>query len=218
MGLDLMDVTIDVSLKGLERCPQCGIAKPLLARRWEQKASIKGTQTARLYATFQCSSCDRIVLTEGAPSPVNEHGTFLHSNHASRAEAVFPQPSIVDANLPDDARRYLKQAIDTLFAPDASVVMSASSVDAMLKAKGFVEGSLYARIDKAVKDHILTEDMGKWAHSVRLEANAVRHADQQNPPPNREDAARVLEFSKALGDFLFVFTARVAQGIKQAGE
>lgn len=211
-----MEVTIDYSLKGIERCPQCGIANPLLSRCWDEKVRIKDTATARLYATFRCSSCDRIVMAEGPPSPINQHGNFLHNQIAIRAAAIYPAPQKVDENLPGDARRYLKQAVDTLFAPDASVVMSASSVDAMLKAKGYLEGSLYSRIDKAVKDHILTEDMGRWAHRVRLEANAVRHVDQEATPPTREDAEKVLDFSRALGDFLFVFTARVTHGLEQA--
>lgn len=211
-----MEVIIDFTLKGLDRCPHCGVAKPLLARRWEDKTRVKGSQNARVCCVFQCSNCDRMVMAEGPPSPMNQHGNFLNGNHALKAEAVYPKPTTVDDNLPDDARRYLKQAVDTIFAPDASVVMSASSVDAMLKAKGYLDGTLYGRIDKAVKDHILTEDMGKWAHKVRLEANAVRHADQTSTAPTKEDAAQVLEFARALGDFLFVLTARVAQGLEQA--
>tara|TARA_R110002020_G_scaffold253836_2_gene467453 strand:- start:23 stop:520 length:498 start_codon:yes stop_codon:yes gene_type:complete len=132
-------------------------------------------------------------------------------------ESIYPKPVIVDASLPEDARRYLKQAIDTVFAPDASIVMSAAAIDAMLKEKGYEEGSLYSRIDQAVKDHVLTESMGTWAHKVRLDANAVRHADGTRPPVDEADARKVLEFSSALGDFLFVFSARVSEGIKDAG-
>ncbi len=212
-----MEAMIGHSLRGIERCPQCGIANPLLSLCWQQTARIGDTATARLYATFECSSCNRIVMAEGPVSHINQHGNFMHYETAQRAAAIYPAPKKVDENLPEDARRYLKQAVATLFAPDASVVMSASSVDAMLKAKGYLDGSLYNRIDKAVKDHILTEDMGRWAHKVRLEANAVRHADQQVMPPTKEDAEQVLEFSQALGDFLFVFTARVTHGLEQVG-
>jgi hypothetical protein len=129
---------------------------------------------------------------------------------------LYPAPITVDASLPPDAQRYLKQAIETKFAPDAAVVMAASAVDAMLKAKGYSSGSLYSRIDAAIKDHVLTEGMGQWAHKVRLDANAVRHADEEVTPPTVDDAGQVIEFASALGDFLFVFTARVEEGIKEA--
>lgn len=213
-----MSITISTELQGLGRCPHCSIANPYLARHWVDVIKIRDTNEARVYACFKCSSCDRMVMAEGWRSPLSGGDGFLNERHAFGAEFVYPRQQMVDDDLPDDARRYLKQAMDTLSSPDASVVMSASSVDAMLKTKGYVEGNLYSRIDKAVKDHILTDDMGKWAHKIRLEANSVRHADQTTPPPSLEDATQVLEFAKALGDLLFVFTARVAQGIKQAGE
>jgi hypothetical protein len=47
-------------------------------------------------------------------------------------------------------------------------MLSAGAVDAMLKAKGFVQGSLYERIDEAATKGLITADMTKWAHQVRL--------------------------------------------------
>ncbi len=95
-------------------------------------------------------------------------------------------------------------------------MVCASAVDAMLKERRLVEGSLYARIDKAAKDHIITDDMAKWAHHVRLEANGQRHADEEFALPTKEDAERSLEFALALAEFLFVLPARVTRGLKAA--
>lgn len=50
-------------------------------------------------------------------------------------------------------------------------MLAASAVDALLKLKGYTAGSLYARIEKAAEDHVITQDMAKWAHEVRLDAN-----------------------------------------------
>lgn len=111
---------------------------------------------------------------------------------------------------------YLQQAYETLHAPDAATVMAASAVDAMLKAKGYSDGSLYSRIDKAVAEHVLTADMGDWAHAVRLDANAVRHADDADPHASAAEAVQTVEFAEALGQFLFVLTARIQQGIAAA--
>ena len=50
----------------------------------------------------------------------------------------------------------------------------------MLKKKEYKKGSLYSRIDKAAEDHLITEEMAKWAHEVRLDSNEPRHdADLQ---------------------------------------
>ncbi|UWU21083.1 DUF4145 domain-containing protein [Rhizobium sp. CB3060] len=94
--------------------------------------------------------------------------------------------------------------------------MAASAVDAMLKAKGYTTGSLYARIDAALADNVLTQGMATWAHSVRLEANSVRHADESNPHATQDEAKQTVEFAEALGSFLFVLTAKIDRGIEAA--
>jgi hypothetical protein len=68
------------------------------------------------------------------------------------------------------ARKFLQQAYETLHAPDAAAVMAASAVDAMLKDLGYSEGSLYARIDKAAEDGVLTKGWrnGRIVFDLRL--------------------------------------------------
>ena len=61
--------------------------------------------------------------------------------------------------------------------PSGSIILSASSIDSMLKSKRYNEGKLYSRINKATANNIITESMYKWAHQVSLEANDERYAD-----------------------------------------
>lgn len=95
-------------------------------------------------------------------------------------------------------------------------MLAASSVDAMLKSSGYVEGSLYSRIEKAATNHLITTQMATWAHDVRLDANDHRHADEDAPLPTKADAQRAIDFAKALGMFMFVLPARVTRGITEA--
>ncbi|HXR06619.1 MAG TPA: DUF4145 domain-containing protein [Candidatus Acidoferrum sp.] len=111
----------------------------------------------------------------------------------------------------------MEQAAGSLHVPAGALMLAASAVDAMLKAKGYTKDeSLYARINQAVNDHLITEDMGKWAHEVRLEANDQRHVDEKSALPTGDDAKRVVEFAKSLALFLFVLPARVTRAIKDA--
>jgi hypothetical protein len=112
------------------------------------------------------------------------------------------------------AQNFLRQAIETLHAPDAAAVMAGSAVDAMLKAKGYTEGTLYSRIDSAKADAILTAGMAEWAHSVRLGSNRPRHADKDSPHVSPEDARRSVDFAEALGNFLFVLTSQIEAALK----
>jgi len=125
---------------------------------------------------------------------------------------IWPDANGLSGDIPDEPLDYLKQAAETLSSARASVVMSAGAVDAMLKARGLTEGSLYARIGNAVTSTLLTKEMAEWAHDVRLDANDQRHADVKAIPPTTEDAKRCLEFAKALADILFVLPARVTRG------
>lgn len=203
-------------LIGIERCPQCNVAKPLLSERSNLSIRYGLTGLGIRWATYECSSCNRVTLAEGFLAKIDRYGGVTSEEGGDEIRVLYPSPVGVDDSLPPDSQRYLKQAMDTKFAPDASIMMAGSAVDAMLKAKGYKDGSLYSRIDQAVKDHVLTEGMAQWAHKVRLEANAVRHADEEARPPNQDDATKVVEFAKALGDFLYVFTARVEEGIQEA--
>lgn len=91
-------------------------------------------------------------------------------------------------------------------------MLTASAVDSMLKEKGYREGSLYTRIDKAAADHLITSEMALWAHEIRLDANDQRHADESAPLPTSAEADKAFEFASALAQFLYVLPALVSRG------
>jgi hypothetical protein len=198
-------------LLGVKRCPHCLVAAPLLYQVWASPQNAIGTPRAdggksTPWAAYLCSSCGGGVFAQA----------YGHSSNLE-AEYIYPKQKAANAEIPDVPRRYLQQAFDTLSSPDASAVMAGAAVDAMLKAMGYNEGSLYTRIDKALQDNLLTKGMAEWAHSVRLESNRPRHADTQEPHVSLEEAKQSVEFAEALGDFLFVLTAKIEKGIKGAG-
>jgi len=133
-------------------------------------------------------------------------------DHRNRISHVWPTPKEVAEEIPPRAKEYLSQAMASIHAPAGAVMLTASAVDAMLKAKGYKDGNLYGRIDKAKEDGVITSDMAAWAHEVRLDANDNRHADEQADLPTKQAAERVIDFASALAQFLFVLPARVERG------
>lgn len=81
----------------------------------------------------------------------------------------------------------------------------------MLKDHGVGKdkGSLFQRIDHAVAEGILTHGMAEWAHRVRLDANKPRHADDDDPHMDGEDAERAFEFAKTIAEILYVIPSRM---------
>ncbi len=187
----------------LARCPHCGVDRPSLhqAARFESKDFRGGSQ--KTWAAYMCSRCGGVTTA------------WAHKG-SNDVQEMYPSPLEVDKTLPDRAREYLEQAINSISAPAGAVMLAASSVDAMLKAKGLTEGNLYSRIKKAASDHLITDEMAEWAHDVRLDANDQRHADDSVGLPTSDDAKRVIDFVQALGLFLFVLPARVKRGIENA--
>lgn len=193
----------------LNRCPHCSIASPLLNLAWCTKDG-EGTarsdgQNRRAWAAYACSTCGGVVTAVG-------HGAYMRQS----AYQIFPAPKVAHEDIPDIARNFLQQAFNVLHAPDAAAVMAGSAVDAMLKSKDYTEGSLYKRIDQALEDGVLTHGMSEWAHSVRLGSNRPRHADENNPHVSYVEAIQSVEFAEALGNFLFVLTAKIERGIAAA--
>jgi len=211
------EMNIAGDLSGISRCPHCAIANPQLKQIWvTQHPLFKPSSPlfGRYWAAYQCTTCSDVILVQCELSSRTSVGSAFSNNQ--KVEAIYPPTKTVDSTLPETARRYLSQALETLHAPDAAAVMAASAVDAMLKDKGLIEGSLYTRIDAAVKAHTLTEGMGRWAHAVRLEANNVRHADGENPHVTETQARQVVEFATALGDFLYALTSKIDAGVRSA--
>jgi hypothetical protein len=138
-----------------------------------------------------------------APHDANQH-----------ISKVWPAPIEVSDELPDRAREFLSQAVASLHAPAGAVMLTASAVDAMLKAKGYREGSLNSRIEAAANEHLITPEMASWAHEIRLDANDQRHADESAALPSAADASKAIEFANALAQFLFVLPSRVERGRK----
>lgn len=186
----------------LSRCPHCSVDTPNLTFAGQfQPASSAGV--TRYWRAYICARCAGVVTA-------NAYGWD------QEVLAIFPSSQDVSEDLPDRAREYLNQALNSLSSPAGAVMLAASAVDAMLKAKGLSSGSLYSRIDEAVKAHLITAEMAEWAHDVRLDANDQRHSDQDVPLPDQAQAKKCVEFATALGQFLFVLPARVERGIKSA--
>lgn len=200
MGQQLTDV---------RRCPHCSISSPLLLRVWSTERDVGTSRTdgvqSKAWAAYSCRTCGGVVTAEA-------YGTVI----GREAQHLYPEPKQAHEDVPEIARTFLQQAFETLHAPDASAVMAGSAVDAMLKHHGYIDGSLYSRIDKALEDKLLTKGMADWAHEVRLGSNRPRHADADRPHVTPDEARQSVEFAEALGNFLFVLTAKVNRGIAAA--
>jgi hypothetical protein len=189
----------------LERCPHCNIDKPNLPRLWTGPTSDFKDTNRRQWATYVCQRCGGVV-------------TACSQEKKDQVIDFFPKSAAIDQSIPERAKVFLRQAMDSLHSPSGAVMLAASAVDAMLKAKDYKQGSLYSRIDQSAADHVITPEMAKWAHQVRLDANDQRHADDDAQLPGPKDAQQAVEFALAFAQYLFVLPSRISKGIEQSQE
>lgn len=187
----------------LPRCPHCSVDQPSLHQVARFETQDYRGQSEKVWACYKCTRCGGVT-------------TAWSYKSKNEIRGMFPQALEVDSTLPERAKEYLEQAINSMNAPAGAVMLAASSVDAMLKEKGLTEGTLYSRIKNAANSNLITEEMAEWAHDVRLDANSQRHSDLNESLPTPEDARRVIDFVQALGLFLFVLPSRVQNGIADA--
>lgn len=189
----------------INRCPHCGTAKPSIIQTHLTGTRAHDGYNHRYWGLYYCSRCGGSIIA----SSYEEKGVV---------EEMYPSDVTIDDSLPNKARSYLTQALDSIHAPSGAIMLAASAVDAMLKEKGLIEGSLYSRINKAVDENLMTSEMATWAHEIRLDANDERHADFNAKLPDSEDAKRTVDFALAMAEFLFVLPSKVRRGIKDASD
>jgi hypothetical protein len=187
----------------IDQCPHCGVNSPNLNTAQTLETDSRVTGAKRYWHIFVCQRCGGVVTATA--DAVNGEITEIH-----------PTISEIDESIPHPAKDYLSQASGSIHAPAGAIMLAASAVDAMLKKKGYKEGSLYTRIDQAVQENLITEDMAKWAHDIRLDANDQRHADEGAALPTEPDARKCVDFALAFAQFLFVLPARVQRGLAKA--
>ena len=185
----------------LKRCPHCNVDSPsLLVMNFFETENYTESDR-RVWGTYKCARCGGVILA--ASTKMDNEITEM-----------YPSSIIVNEAIPTRAKEYLEQAIESIHAPAGAIMLASSSIDAMLKNKGYKGGPLYSRINKAWEEHLITEEMSRWAHQVRLDANEQRHADEDLALPTEDDAKKTIDFTLALAEFLFVLPSKVAKGIE----
>lgn len=118
----------------LSRCPHCGVDRPTLVNVAEQASKDYNDGNLRMWRMYRCSRCGGMV-------------TAAARNWNAQIIECYPAGTELEDAIPDRARNYLTQALNSAAAPSGAIMLAASAVDAMLKAKDLKKGSLYDRIE-----------------------------------------------------------------------
>lgn len=186
----------------LERCTHCDIDKPNLIFQWEIRTDSSVNDNQRYWAIYKCNRCGGLI-------------TAAAQTQTGEVLEVYPSEGRINDSIPQSARNYLGQALNSLRAPAGAVMLVASAVDAMLKEKGYKDGSLSDRLNRASEDRLILKAMAKWAYKIKLRDN--NHQENSGAKlPTEEDAQKCIDFALILADYLFVLPSRIKQGLEDA--
>ena len=187
----------------LTRCPHCSTDQPSLTRLGSYETTDNYGQRCGFWSVYKCARCGGLVTASA-----EKDGHIV--------KECYPGTEQVNAAIPSPAIDYFRQAMESIHAPAGAVLLAANAVDSMLRAKGHSDGPLLSRIDKAAEDHLITKDIAKWAHQVRLDMNDQMDTHEAVPLPSENDARKTLHFVEAFANFLFVVPAMVTRGLEES--
>ena len=120
----------------LPRCPRCGIAAPNLVEKhaFQTEFSLAEHAGPTISKTYICGSCVGVVFVRSWLDKQSNPSIF-------RDIEILPNERGIDESIPKRAAHYLREAMDTVASPSASIIVSASAVDAMLKEIGLKKGT-----------------------------------------------------------------------------
>lgn len=148
-----------------------------------------------IWALGECPSCKKCVtlhFTSSGPHPTVE---------------IFPRPmpQEPDESIPNMIRKDLFEARKCLSvgAFRATVTMCRRTLQSAFIDKGAEKNTpLYKQIDELKEKGIITEEMQKWADSVRWVGNDGAHPE--NPEVTGEDAEEILKLTEAMMEILYI--------------
>jgi len=188
-------------------CPDCGVPTTFEFRRGsgefgsivvDHRHQFNGQQFSRiLYKLLQCAGCYR-----GGLAKIHDNGRVLEGT----LEEFIPsavEHARIPANVPDGiVSEYRESELCASFgAWRAASALIRSTLEKTLRANGYVNGSLAARIDEAANDGVITEARRKRAHEdIRVLGNDVLH-DEWREVLSDEVRAAHLYSQRILEDF-----------------
>ncbi len=181
-------------------CPHC-----------ESKVLAKVVAQSQYYFSDWMETPEYIFLLEcpGCGSPVVGHAGMtqvdLNDYEIDPLSRVWPSPTKVAAwQIPESARVSMDEAARCFDARayNACVVMCGRALEAICKDHGVTMKSLMSGLKELKQKGVIDGRLYEWGDALRQARNIGAHASESET--SREDARDVLEFTHAIGEYVYV--------------
>lgn len=184
-------------------CPRCEtVVAARLVNTYSIREEEESPDETLEFLFLKCPECGRPFLAERT----NYWVGGPHEWHYEQPTVIYPAERALDASVPkaiadsyDEAQRCFRAAAFT-----ASAVMCRRTAEAICVHHGKNKGVLAQRLKEMLADEIIERRMFEWAEALREVGNEAAH--RVDIVVTKEDARDLLDFTRALIEYIFTFT------------
>ncbi len=182
------------------RCPSCDVAVPAEAVGSYDVRDDAGETTQHLL--LKCKEC-------ASPFLARRFGFYVGGDTGweyNPVTVMYPAERSLDASVPKTIRKSYEEAVACVGsgAFTACAIMCRRTLEAICAHHGILKGNLDGKLKKLRDDGVIEKRLFEWADSLRLVGNEAAHDVAAEVP--KEDARDLLDFTRALVEYIFTFT------------
>jgi len=182
------------------RCPNCDVAVPALTAGAFSTRDDADVETEHLL--LKCKEC-------ASPFLVRRYGYYMGGAIGWAYDpltVLYPAERSLDASVPKSIAKSYEEAGACAGASafTACAIMCRRTLEAICAHHGIVQGNLDKKLKKLRDDGVIEKRLFEWADSLRLVGNEAAHDVESEV--HKEDARDLLDFTRALVEYIFTFT------------
>lgn len=165
------------------------------------------------YYFCRCPACNEPMVAISG-----NYGETDNARHWDTPSRYLPRPDAALARFPSaieaafgEARRCFRAKAFT-----AATVMCRKTLEGICAAHGITEANLATSLRKMRDTGVIDSRLFEWADALRISGNEAAHGVQVSF--TRDDASDVLEFTKALLEYVFTFRDKFDQFQQRRGK
>lgn len=190
----------------LTTCSRCNARVDGNEKGWYDHLEVEdghARYTVR-YRLLQCPQCDLPILVE---DPIDFDDV--------EPGILYPAREKVSAAIPRPIASALNEAMNCFRASahTASVIMCRKALEGMCRERGISVAPLARSLDEMKKKGIIDAQLEEWASLLRVSGNDAAH--DMEVTFEARDARDILDFTVALGEYLFTFKQKFDEFVQR---
>lgn len=187
-------------------CPKCQARVTATAEGAYEIPTDEESPGSTQFAFFRCAQCNGPFLLRRHGGPVSDDwGDGYHTDYEPWT-MLHPGAPSLGPEVPDSIAKGYREAAAcfTVGSNTATAIMCRRTIEAICVDKGATKRNLSDKLTELREKGLIAAQLVEWADQLRTVGNDAAHKVDQFIL--RNDAQDVLEFTRAIIEYVYVFT------------